>query len=226
MGGTPAWSRHRPGGLLGRSPLDCARGPGAVRGLVPGNGWTLDRNVRIGVRGFPLGMKILRLIPVVVGVAILLLGVYLVSSHGYLDGTYLPSLIGIQPCNSAPSSSLPNGTGCTGFSPYGGYGVGTIVCIFGLGLIGSSLRRAVVAPSAGAATLSPEVLAALTQAQGRMQAVPGSSAPGPKQGTVYCSKCGAANPAEAKFCHQCASSMPGTVPTMQPAMPPAVPPGR
>ncbi|MGA7862168.1 MAG: zinc-ribbon domain-containing protein [Thermoplasmata archaeon] len=170
-------------------------------------------------------MKILHLIPMLVGVAILLLGVYLVSSHGYLGGTYLPSLIGIQPCNSDSSSSLPNGTGCTGFSPYGGYGVGTIVCIFGLGLIGSSLRRAVVTPSASSATVPPEVLAALTQAQSRMQAAPGASAPGPKPGTVYCSKCGAANPAEAKFCHQCASSMPGTALPGQPPMPPTRPPG-
>jgi hypothetical protein len=169
-------------------------------------------------------MKILRLVPVLIGVAILLLGFYLVSTNGYIGGTYLPSLIGIQPCKSNSSSSLPNGTGCTGFSPYGGYGVGTVVCIFGLGLLATSVRRLMVSPATGAATLTPEAITALTQAQARLRAVSGTVAPGTRPGTVYCSNCGAANPAEAKFCHQCASTMPGANPPAKPPVPPTVPP--
>jgi zinc-ribbon domain len=170
-------------------------------------------------------MKFLRLIPVIIGVAILLFGIYLVSTNGYLDGRYLPSLIGIQPCNSGSSSSVPNGTGCTGFTPYGGLGVGTIVCLFGLGLIASSIRRAVASPSASGAAVSPEIVAALAQAQSRIPSAGGVAAPGAKPGTVYCSNCGAANPAQAKFCHQCASKMPAGTLSVSSASPPTSPPG-
>lgn len=155
-------------------------------------------------------MRLLRLIPVIIGVVILLFGLYLVSTQGYLGGTYLPGLIGIPACNSDSSSGAPsNGTGCTGFGLYGGYGVGTIVCLFGLGILASSIRRAVYSPGPSGSPMTPEMATALAQAQSRVQAPPSLLAPGPRAGTVYCSKCGAANPAEARFCHQCASVMPG-----------------
>jgi hypothetical protein len=170
-------------------------------------------------------MKILRLIPVVIGVAILLFGIYLVSTNGYFDGRYLPSLIGIQPCSSGSSNSAPNGTGCSGFTLYGGLGVGTIVCIFGLGLIASSIRRAVATPSTSGVAVPPEMLAAFAQAQSRPQVGSGAVVPGVKPGTVYCSKCGAANPWDAKFCHQCASPMPAKTPPVSRSGPPDAPPG-
>ena len=167
-------------------------------------------------------MKILQLIPIIIGVAVLLLGIYLVSTNGYLDGKYLPSLIGIQPCTSSP---LPNVTGCTGFSSYGGYGVGTIVCIFGLSLIGGSVRRIFASPTSGGANVTPEAVAAIIQAQNRPPAASGVGMPGPKPGTIYCHNCGSPNPTEAKFCHQCASAMPGASPPAAPPSPPSVPPG-
>jgi hypothetical protein len=171
-------------------------------------------------------MKILRLIPVLVGVAILLFGIYLVSTGGYVGSTYLPSLIGIQPCNSnSLEGPSPNGSDCTGFSTFGAFGVGTIVCIFGLGIIASTVRRAMATSSSGSSTLPPNVAAAWAQAQVRMPPVSGTSAPGPKPGTIYCSKCGAANPAEAKFCHQCASPMPRAPTTGPPPSQPTGPPG-
>jgi len=152
-------------------------------------------------------MKVARLIPLFVGLAVLLLGIYLVSTNGYVGGWYLPSLVGIQPCSSGSSSGTStNVTQCGGIGLYGGYGVGTIVCLFGLGLLASSVRRAASSPGAGtggSTAVPPEILAALAQAQSRTH-----TAPGMKPNTVYCSKCGAANLPEAKFCHQCASAMP------------------
>lgn len=169
-------------------------------------------------------MKLARLIPLLVGVGVLVFGIYLVSSHGYLGGTYLPGLIGIQPCNTSTNSSsgfTPGGSGCTGFALYGGYGIGTIVCLFGLGLIGNSLRGAMAMSMAGSSSphLPPELSAALTSMQSRMP--PGFPPPGAQPGTVYCSRCGAANPVGAKFCHQCAGpiSSPGAAPPPGPTPP-------
>lgn len=170
-------------------------------------------------------MRFSHLIPILIGVAILLFGIYLVSTNGYLDGKYLPSFIGIQPCSTGSPSSPLNGSGCTGFGAFEGFGVGTIVCISGLGIIGGSLRRGFSSPAAGSTALTPEALSALVQGQSRSQAAPMAIAPGPRLGTVYCSTCGAANPSEAKFCHQCATAMPGAAPPAQSAAPPSVPPG-
>lgn len=166
-------------------------------------------------------MKISTVLPLLVGVAILALGLYLVSSHGYLGGTYLPGLIGIQPCNSP---AAVNGTGCTGFALYGGFGPGTIVAIFGLGLITSSLRRALSSAGSGTTPLPPELTAVLASAQSRMASMAPPGSPGARPGTVYCSRCGAANPSEAKFCHQCAAQISGGPPNSSPVLPPSDPP--
>jgi ribosomal protein L40E len=159
-------------------------------------------------------MRAARLIPALVGLMILLFGVYLVSTHGYVGGTYLPSVIGIQPCGSGSS---PNATPCTGIGSYGGFGVGTIVCLFGIGLLASSLRGAMATSASGMGAsrgIPPEMLAAIAQAQARPPVAPGAI-----PNTVYCSKCGAANPSEAKFCHQCATGMQGAAPAAPPPNP-------
>ena len=164
-------------------------------------------------------MKLHRLVPMVLGVAILLFGIYLVSTHGSVAGVYLPGLLGLPACNSSPgNNSTPFGGGCSSFTPYG-FGVGTIVAIFGLGLLASSFRSAVSTAGMGTGGmpgLPPEMAATLELARSRMQSMPTSMpasippvmAPGVRPNTVYCSKCGQANLVDAKFCHRCGSSMP------------------
>lgn len=160
-------------------------------------------------------MKILRLIPVFLGVAVLLFGIYLVSTNGYVAGTYLPSLIGMKPCTPTSQGSNFTPNSCA-FNPYGAYGVGTIVCIFGLGLIATSARRVFASSGSTATSVSPEVLAALAQANARTPTTLPPVAPGARPGTVYCSNCGAANPTGAKFCHQCASPVVASPPLFPP----------
>ncbi len=165
-------------------------------------------------------MRWIRLLPILIGVAILLFGIYLVSTNGYLGSTYLPGIIGIHPCSSNSTSPVPSG-GCA--YSYLGYGVGTIVCIFGLGILASGARRFASGSGTGAASVSPDVLAAIAQAQSRATAAGTGAAPGARPGTVYCSKCGAANPAQAKFCHQCASVISVAPSSPPPATPPSGP---
>ena len=164
-------------------------------------------------------MRWSRLVPIFIGIAIFLFGIYLVSTNGYVGSTYLPSIIGIHPCSTNSTGSFPSGA-CS-FS-YLGYGVGTIVCIFGLGLIASSARRYATSAGSGSNAMSPEMVAAIAQAQSRLATASAPAAPGAKPGTVYCSNCGAANPSQAKFCHQCATAIGGAAP---PQPTPSLPPG-
>lgn len=165
-------------------------------------------------------MRWLRLLPILIGVAILLFGIYLVSTNGYIGSTYLPGIIGIHPCSSNSTSSAPS-SGCA-FS-YLGYGVGTIVCLFGLGILANGARRFASGSGSGSASVSPEVLAAIAQGQSRATSVSPGAAPGARPGTVYCSRCGAANPAQAKFCHQCAATIGAGPSPPPPANPPRGP---
>jgi len=149
-------------------------------------------------------MNLRHIIPVLFGIAILLFGIYLVSTHGSVAGVYLPGLIGLPACGA-------NSTSCTGFSPYGAVGVGTIVAIFGLGILAASVRNAVFtssSPTGGMSALPPELASTLELARTRMQSMPTSMSMGVRPNTVYCSRCGQANVADAKFCHQCGAAMP------------------
>lgn len=179
-------------------------------------------------------MKLHRIIPMVLGVAVLLFGIYLVSTHGSVAGVYLPGLLGLPECSSnsggnSNTSPLGGSPGCSSFTPYS-FGVGTVVAIFGLGLLASSFRSAISSAGAGSGGMSglpPEMAATLEMARSRMAsmpmtmptAMPPSGAPGIRPNTVYCSKCGQANLGDAKFCHQCGSAMPVAPP------PPTTPPG-
>jgi hypothetical protein len=165
-----------------------------------------------------------------IGIAILAFGVYLVSSHGYLGGTYIPGLVGL-PSGSGTNSTTP------GFPGVAGYSVGTIIAISGLGMIMNSLRSASMQPSGipgltgmsetrgvtGApGSMPPEMIAVLAamQAQrtaGQVSPTTPGPAPGPAPGVVYCSKCGRSNVQDAKFCHECGATMPVTPPAAPPS---------
>ncbi|MCI4353468.1 MAG: zinc ribbon domain-containing protein [Thermoplasmata archaeon] len=165
-------------------------------------------------------MKLQRMVPMVLGVVILLFGIYLVSTGGSVAGVYLPHLLGLPACNSGSngnSTGFPSPGGC-GFSPLG-LGIGTIVVIFGLGLLASAFRGAMMSSSMGSGgmpALPPEMAATLELARSRMASmpaymppsIPAPMAPGVRPNTVYCSSCGQANLADAKFCHQCGTPMP------------------
>lgn len=160
-------------------------------------------------------MKILRLIPILFGIAIILVGIYLVGSQGNIAGYNLPKLLGIPECSSANNGTNP----CGGFGPFGGFSVGTFVVIFGLGILAAGFRGAMASAAMGgsgggmsAGGVPPELVASMAQAHARLLAAsPGAAAgtgPGPSPNTVYCSKCGRANSADAKFCQQCGAAMP------------------
>lgn len=142
-----------------------------------------------------------------VGVAVLGFGVFLVASHGYIGSTYLPGLIGLP----APSS----GNATSPFSSFGGYGVGTILCLSGLGMVGAGLRTP-GRPKLGAAGagMPPELMAALGAMRGQMPptGVPASQMSPPR----VCPSCGAPNFAEAMFCQKCAAPL-GAMRTQAPA---------
>ncbi|MCI4346268.1 MAG: hypothetical protein L3K07_05895 [Thermoplasmata archaeon] len=149
------------------------------------------------------------LLPLVFGSAIVLFGVVLVSTGGYIGGTYLPGLAGFPNCSSDHSSSN-NSTpsSCTGFAGYGGFGVGTFVVIFGLGILGTAARMALYSPSptVPAAMLPPGFFPPMG-----VQGMAGMAAPGnaPLAGNVrYCPECGRVNAFDASFCQQCGSPMP------------------
>lgn len=155
-------------------------------------------------------MRAGQFVPLVFGIGVLLLGVLLVHTNGYLGSTYLPSLVGIQPCPAASTNSTP----CTSLlGGFGGYGVGTIVCLFGLGLLTTGLRS-MMARSSSVGSLPPSAIAALGGMPGALPVA------GAAPGIVYCSKCATPNPSSAKFCHQCAAPM---APLPPPAPPPTVP---
>lgn len=164
----------------------------------------------------------------VLGIAVLGFGVFLVSSHGYLGSTYLPGLIGLPAPNST-NASTPSP-----FSSFGGYSIGTIVAISGLGMIGAGLRTPSRTHMAGnmagmnpgmmaammggggqaaasAPALSPELIAAMMMARQQVVAaagsVPASAVP------RSCPSCNAPNSADAVFCQKCATRLAPATPT-------------
>lgn len=166
----------------------------------------------------------MRLESLAIGIAILLFGIYLVSTQGVVAGYDLPKLVGL------PSSNPGSGNATPGFG-FAGFGVGTIVALSGLGMIMNGLR----APSASMGfgrkgadgSMPPEMAAALAAMQshlppsaptGAPPVPPGAVAPPSAPSAVqYCVKCGRANALDAKFCQQCGT----TVPSLPPAAPPS-----
>jgi len=156
----------------------------------------------------------MRLESLIVGVVILGFGILLVSTNGNLGGVNLPGLIGLPTCSSGVNST------CSGVTGFGGYSVGTVVAIFGLGLVANGLR-APSAPrglgSSGSPTLPPEMAASLHAAQQQMmasaqamQVMMGTKAP---SGIRYCSSCGTANQSVSQFCHRCGKPLPHNEPS-------------
>lgn len=144
-------------------------------------------------------MRWTTVVPFVFGLAVLLFGLYLVSTGGSVGKTYLPSLIGLPNCKTDPNASS-----CASAS-FIGYGPGTIVCLFGLGLLASAARTATA--RAGRPSYP-------TVAPGTMPPIPYHLMPttgptvGPQPGVKYCPKCARANATDAGFCQQCGSTMP------------------
>jgi hypothetical protein len=174
----------------------------------------------------------MRLESFLIGVAILGFGVFLVASHGTVAGVNLLGLIGLN-CGSAVNTTNPD---CFALS---GLGVGTVVAIFGLGMIANGLR----APSTprmpglaglrggsdegamyGGAALPPQMMEMMRQAalahRTVVAGVPMGSGPAP--GLRYCSRCGRGNFQDAQFCQQCGSPMP--IPPLRPTGPTAASP--
>ncbi|MCI4360498.1 MAG: zinc ribbon domain-containing protein [Thermoplasmata archaeon] len=152
-------------------------------------------------------MRLLRLVPIVVGLALVLLGIYLVGSQGNIAGINIPSALGLPNC-----SSSSNSTQCLGVGGYGSIGVGTIVVMSGIGILATSLRSGMAAAAmGGTATMGgmpPELLASLQTAQARMVAMSPASAPAAAAGThdpafKFCQKCGTRTETESKFCRSC-----------------------
>jgi zinc-ribbon domain len=158
------------------------------------------RQVYIGVRGRPAEI---RLESLVIGGIILGFGILLVSTNGVIAGVNLPGLIGYPSCTGG---STANGTSpqCYGFA---GFGVGTVVCIFGLGIIGNGLRSSATPKGfgRGASSMPPEVEASLAQARQSLAAMAATAGP---PGSRYCPECGKPNAADAKFCQGCGRTMP------------------
>jgi zinc-ribbon domain len=173
-----------------------------------------------------------RLESLIVGVLILGFGILLVSTNGNLAGVSLPGLIGLPTCNGGTNST------CGGVAGFGGYSIGTVVSLFGLGLIANGLR----APSSprgmggsGAPSLPPEMAATLLAAQQQMmasaRAIQAASGSGAAAGLRYCPSCGSANQSASQFCHRCGKPLPTpepppkqTPPSTPPSSPPVPPP--
>lgn len=145
----------------------------------------------------------MRLELLIVGVIVLGFGILLVSTNGVVAGVNLPGLVGYPSCSGKTAA---NGTSpqCYGFAAFG---VGTIVCLFGLGMVANGLRAS-AAPKGfgrGSSGMPPEMQATLAQAQQNVAAMrPSGAAPGSR----YCPECGRANAADAKFCQGCGRNMP------------------
>ncbi|MFI5413648.1 MAG: zinc-ribbon domain-containing protein [Candidatus Lutacidiplasmatales archaeon] len=162
----------------------------------------------------------MRLESLLIGVIVLGFGVFLVASGGTVGGVSLPGLIGLQ-CNTPSNSTTPSfSPGCPGGF---GYGIGTVVCIFGLGMIGNGLR----APSApkgmagaGGFVMPPEMAATMAAARQQMELMGrthGGGATGPvPPGTRFCPECGRSNASDAGFCQRCGKPMPPPATTSPP----------
>jgi hypothetical protein len=166
----------------------------------------------------------MRLESLLVGVVVLGFGILLVSTNGNLAGVNLPGLIGLPNCSSGTNST------CGGVTGFGGYSVGTVVSIFGLGLVANGLRAPATRPGIGGSaspSLPPEMTATLLAAQQQMMASAQSmrSATGAtaSPGVRYCSSCGSVNRSDSQFCHRCGKPMPPPEPPPK-APPPGPPP--
>jgi hypothetical protein len=141
-----------------------------------------------------------------VGLAIVVLGIYLVASHGSLAGVNIPSLLGLPCSGGSGNSSTP----CLGF---GGYSIGTVVVLFGFGLVANGLR----APSAPKGTMTPGAvyppgLAAMMSGAYRGSDGMMPQGAGPQAGIQYCPKCGRGQSSRAQFCQQCGQALPPPTP--------------
>jgi len=158
----------------------------------------------------------MRLESLILGVVILGFGIFLVSTNGVVAGVNLPGVIGFPSC----SGGTPNNS--TSPQCYGtvGFGVGTIVCFFGLGMIANGLRAPprTSRASAGAQGVPPGFAASLAPTRPGWAA---STAPGAAPGVRYCPECGRANAADAKFCQGCGKTIPPPpTATLDPPPPP------
>jgi hypothetical protein len=152
-------------------------------------------------------LKLVRAVPIVFGIVIVLLGVYLVGSQGNIAGVNLPSALGLPQCSTGA-----NATPCGGLGAYGGAGVGSIVVIFGLGILAASFRSAMMSASMGGSpgmgAMPPELIATLQAAQARMQSMPTAPPSSTPSGTPdpafkFCSKCGTRTEVASRFCKSC-----------------------
>jgi hypothetical protein len=143
-------------------------------------------------------MRLRTLVPIVFAIVVLLFGIYLVSSGGYVGKTYLPSLIGMPNCKTNENASA-----CATQS-FIGYGPGTIVCLFGLGLLASTIRSSMARQS------HPSMPAGFPASLGATPFFPPTNpgTAGAQPGVRYCPKCARANASDAGFCQQCGSTMP------------------
>jgi len=159
-----------------------------------------------------VGFSAMRIESLIVGVLVLGFGILLVTTNGVVAGVNLPGVIGYPSC-SAKTSSNTTSPQCYGLA---GFGVGTIVCLFGLGIVANGLRSPgrPKGYGQGSSGMSPEMAATLAQAQQSMAAM---TARGAVPGSRYCAECGRPNAADAKFCQGCGRTMP---PPQGPAPPP------
>jgi hypothetical protein len=146
----------------------------------------------------------MRLESLIVGVIVLGFGILLVATNGVVAGVNLPGLVGFPSCHGSSSSANSTSPQCYGFA---GFGVGTFVCLFGLGMVANGLRSP-AGPKGfgrGSATMPPEMEATLAQARQNMAAM---GAAGAAPGSRFCPECGRTNAADAKFCQGCGRTMP------------------
>jgi hypothetical protein len=167
----------------------------------------------------------MRLESLIAGAVILALGIVLVATNGVLFGVNLPGLIGLPSCSSSPGSQNTTSVsfGCGFYAP------STIVCLFGLGLIGNGFRGSSSyrpgRSSASGGEIPSDMLAAhLQYAQQNLAAMSAATAAqNAPVGSRFCPECGKANGADAKFCQGCGRTMPPPTPpptTVSPAAPP------
>jgi hypothetical protein len=145
----------------------------------------------------------MRLESLIVGVIILGFGILLVSTNGVVAGVNLPGLIGYPSCSGGTSTNASSPQ-CYGFA---GFGVGTVVCLFGLGMVANGLRSPATLKGLGRGSsgMPPEMEATLAQARQSMAAMTAGAA---SPGSRFCPECGRANAPDAKFCQGCGRTMP------------------
>lgn len=142
------------------------------------------------------------------GCVALVLGIYLVSTHSEFAGVNLPGLIG-PPFGGSSSVSNPE---CTG--GFGGLGIGTIVALFGLGMIANGIRPP---PAANTGAMMAPQMAATLRAAALAQR------PAVVPPIRICPACASANSTEAVYCQKCGRPLPAHPPPPPAAAPPPTP---